>query len=136
MRGRALVGFQARLQRAGLPRDRRLPMVYRLLAGERGDPVVKGELARDRDLANVEAALQDPDFKQRDPLLLGLGLAPSAAHEKWLDAWIRSGSPPLRAAAAEALRFRGAAPPVRALAHLQGIHPPASARAARATRAA
>jgi len=57
MRGRALVGFQARSQQAGLPRDRRLPMVYRLLAGERGDPVVKGELARDRDLANVEAAL-------------------------------------------------------------------------------
>ncbi|HMC89382.1 MAG TPA: SMC-Scp complex subunit ScpB, partial [Gemmataceae bacterium] len=57
MRGRALVGFQVRSQRAGLPRDRHLPMVYRVLAGERGDPVVKGELARDRDLANVEAAL-------------------------------------------------------------------------------
>jgi segregation and condensation protein B len=57
MRGRTLVGFQARRLPAGLPRDRRLPLVYRLLAGERGDPVVKGELARDRDLANVEAAL-------------------------------------------------------------------------------
>ena len=57
MRGRALVGFQARSQRAGLPRDRCLPMVYRLLAGERGDSVVKGELARDGDLAKVEAAL-------------------------------------------------------------------------------
>jgi len=40
-----------------LPQNRRLPAVYRLLGLESNDPVAQGELARDAQLALVEAAL-------------------------------------------------------------------------------
>jgi segregation and condensation protein B len=40
-----------------LPRDRRLPLIYRLSFDERGDTPARGELARDAALAWIEAAL-------------------------------------------------------------------------------
>jgi segregation and condensation protein B len=46
-----------RPERGGLPQNRRLPAVYRLLPDAGGEPVAQGELARDAPLALVEAAL-------------------------------------------------------------------------------
>lgn len=51
--------YRARPLRASqaLPRNHRLPAVYRLLADERSDDPVRGELAREPALAVMEAAL-------------------------------------------------------------------------------
>ncbi len=65
-----------------------------------------GEADRER----LESVLRDPEFKHFVPLAFGLGLAPSALHERWLDGWIRSQEARLRATAAEIMRFRGVAP--------------------------
>jgi len=48
------------------PPKRRQPLIYRLLADEESEPVAQGELARDRKLALVEAAL----FAADEPLPL------------------------------------------------------------------
>jgi hypothetical protein len=53
-------GPLARLSRPQLPHNRRLPVVYRLLAGEGTEVVAQGDLARDARLALVEAALLPP----------------------------------------------------------------------------
>ncbi len=44
-----------------LPRNRRLPLLYRLLEGEGGEPAGQGELARDASLAKIEAILLAAD---------------------------------------------------------------------------
>ncbi len=53
-----------RPDRARRPQNRRLPAIYRVLARETGEPVAHGELARDSQLALVEAAL----FAADEPL--------------------------------------------------------------------
>jgi segregation and condensation protein B len=61
MRGlQVLSSGRERGGRTGLPANRRLPAVYRVLDGESGE-VVHGELARDAPLALVEAALTAAD---------------------------------------------------------------------------
>lgn len=50
--------------RAGLPRNHRLPAIYRLLADEVGEVAGQGELARDARLAVLEASL----FAADEPL--------------------------------------------------------------------
>jgi segregation and condensation protein B len=64
MSRQVLRGPLVRLSRNPLPQNHRLPAVYRLLAPEGGEPVAQGELARDRQLALVEAAL----FAADEPL--------------------------------------------------------------------
>jgi segregation and condensation protein B len=64
MLGSVARGPLARPGRQHLPHNRRLPTVYRLLADEDREPAAKGELARDRALALVEAAL----FAADEPL--------------------------------------------------------------------
>ncbi len=54
-------GLLARPGRGGLPQNRRLPMLYRLLAGDPEERAGQGELARDGRLALVEAALLAAD---------------------------------------------------------------------------
>src|SRR5712692_7858670 len=53
-----------RISRARPPQNRRLPAIYRILADEANEVVVRGELARDARLALVEAAL----FAADEPL--------------------------------------------------------------------
>src|SRR5262249_20260986 len=55
---------QMQPDRAGHPRNRRLPAVYRILARDAGEAVALGELARDAQLALVEATL----FAADEPL--------------------------------------------------------------------
>lgn len=57
-------GPQARAGRVGLPQNRRLPAVYRLLPGEERGVRIEGAQARDPALALVEAAL----FAADEPL--------------------------------------------------------------------
>lgn len=54
----------AHVGRSHLPHDKRLPAVYRVLADERAETVMPGELVRDARLASVEAAL----FAADEPL--------------------------------------------------------------------
>jgi segregation and condensation protein B len=61
MLGRASRPGLARPEPGRLPQNRRLPVVYRLLAEEGHEPVAQGELARDLPLAMVEAALLAAD---------------------------------------------------------------------------
>jgi segregation and condensation protein B len=57
MYGGVARGPLARVGRQQLPRNHRLPAVYRWLADDEGGPLAQGELARDLPLALVEAAL-------------------------------------------------------------------------------
>src|SRR5205823_1352689 len=61
MRSQALRGPLARRPCDRLPRDRRLPAVYRDLARDDASSAARGELARDPALALVEAALLAAD---------------------------------------------------------------------------
>lgn len=61
MAGQVARGPLARPMREQLPRNHRLPAVYRLLADAGGESSPKGELARDTSLALVEAALLATD---------------------------------------------------------------------------
>src|SRR5262245_39824698 len=60
-----LPGPLARRDPRRLPRNHRLPAVYRLLADEHFQPAGQGELARDPQVALVEAAL----FAADEPLM-------------------------------------------------------------------
>ena len=66
MRGWGGRGALAWPGRDRLPANHRLPAVYRLLAGEEGEAPGQGELARDAQLAVIEAALLAAD----EPLTL------------------------------------------------------------------
>lgn len=59
-------GWQAPNHRPALPRNHRLPAIYRLCGDEAGETAAGGELARDAPMALVEAALLAAD----EPLTL------------------------------------------------------------------
>jgi segregation and condensation protein B len=64
MVGRVVRGPLARVDPHQLPQNRRLPAIYRWLTDDDGEPLAQGELARDAELALVEAAL----FAADEPL--------------------------------------------------------------------
>ena len=79
-----LRGPLARLPRDQLPRDRRLPPVYRTVEASGGQRLAQGELARDLALAWVEAALWAADEPLTPRRLAAAAGLPDAAEARRL----------------------------------------------------
>ncbi len=87
---KALAGPLGLPRRDRLPQDQRLPLAYRLLAGEEGEAPAQGELARDPQLALVEAVLLAADEPLLPRRLAAVADLPDAATARRLVRKLRS----------------------------------------------